>query len=201
MSGARRAVFIDRDGTISEEVGYVNHVSRYRVFPFAAEAVRALNDAGWLAVLVTNQAGVARGYFKEELIGQVHGLLAAELERGGARLDAVYYCPHHPTVGEPPYRFDCDCRKPKPGLILRAAEELGLDPARCWMVGDRHSDVELARNAGVRSAFVLTGYGRGELEHQSHAWRHRPDLVAENLLEAVREIVAGDGSPGVASDE
>lgn len=192
MSGGRRAVFIDRDGTISEEVGYVNHVSRYRVFPFAAEAVRALNEAGWLAVLVTNQAGVARGYFKEEMIGQVHAVLAAELERDGARLDAVYYCPHHPSVGEPPYRFDCDCRKPKPGLILRAAADLGLDLARCWMVGDRHSDTELARNAGVRSAFVLTGYGRGELEHQGHAWRHRPDLVAENLLEAVREIVVRD---------
>ncbi|HJQ34981.1 MAG TPA: HAD family hydrolase [Pyrinomonadaceae bacterium] len=189
MSGGRRAVFIDRDGTISEEVGYVNHVSRYRVFPFAAAAVRALNEAGWLAVLVTNQAGVARGYFEEKLIGQVHGVLAAELERGGARLDAVYYCPHHPTVGEPPYRFDCDCRKPKPGLIKRAAEELGLDLAQCWMVGDRYSDTELARNAGVRAAFVLTGYGRGEFEHQSHAWKHRPDLVAENLLEAVRKII------------
>ena len=189
MSGVKRAVFIDRDGTISDEVGYVNHVSRYRVFPFAAEAVRALNDAGWLAVLVTNQAGVARGYFKEDLIGQVHGLLAAELERGGARLDAVYYCPHHPSVGEPPYRLDCDCRKPRPGLITRAAVELDLDLARCWMVGDRHSDVELARNAGVRAAFVLSGYGRGELEHQSHDWKHQPDLVAENLLEAVRKIV------------
>jgi D-glycero-D-manno-heptose 1,7-bisphosphate phosphatase len=192
MSGGRRAVFIDRDGTISEEVGYVNHVSRYRVFPFAAEAVRALNDAGWLAVLVTNQAGVARGYFKEEIIGQVHKLLTDELARGGARLDAIYYCPHHPSVGEPPYRQDCDCRKPKPGLLLRAARELDLDLARCWMVGDRHSDTELARNAGVRSAFVLTGYGRGELEHQSAAWRYRPDLVAENLLEAVQKIVMSD---------
>jgi D-glycero-D-manno-heptose 1,7-bisphosphate phosphatase len=192
MSGGRRAVFIDRDGTISEEVGYVNHVSRYRVFPFAAEAVRALNEAGWLAVLVTNQAGVARGYFAEEMIGAVHGLLAAELERGGARLDAVYYCPHHPTVGEPPYRLDCDCRKPRPGLIRRAAADLGLDLARCWMVGDRYSDAELARNAGVRSAFVLTGYGRGELEHQSRDWRHRPDLVAENLLEAVRGILSAE---------
>ncbi len=186
----RRAVFIDRDGTISEEVGYVNHVSRYRVFPFAAEAVRALNVAGWLAVLVTNQAGVARGYFKEEMIGQVHSVLSEELARGGARLDAVYYCPHHPSVGEPPYRFDCDCRKPRPGLIRRAAEELSLDLSQCWMVGDRYSDTELARNAGVRSAFVLTGYGRGELEHQSGAWQHRPDLVAENLLEAVLKITS-----------
>ncbi len=185
----RRAVFIDRDGTISEEVGYVNHVTRYRVFPFAAPAVRLLREAGWLAVLVTNQAGVARGYFKEELVGEVHALLAAELERGGARLDAVYYCPHHPSVGEPPYRQDCDCRKPRPGLIRRAAADFNLDLAGCWMVGDRYGDVELARNAGVRSALVLTGYGRGELEHQSHAWPHRPDLVAENLLEAVREII------------
>jgi D-glycero-D-manno-heptose 1,7-bisphosphate phosphatase len=191
LSGARRAVFIDRDGTISEEVGYVNHVSRYRVFPFAAEAVRALNERGWLAVLITNQAGVARGYFAEEMIGRVHGVLIDELERGGAHLDAVYYCPHHPSVGEPPYRLDCDCRKPKPGLIKRAADDLGLDLARCWMVGDRYSDTELARNAGVRSAFVLTGYGRGELKHQSQAWEHRPDLVAENLLEAVKKIVEG----------
>jgi D-glycero-D-manno-heptose 1,7-bisphosphate phosphatase len=189
VSGARRAVFMDRDGTISEEVGYVNHPSRYRVFPFAARAVRALNEAGWLAVLVTNQAGVARGYFREELIGEVHKVLASELERGGARLDAVYYCPHHPTVGEPPYRFDCDCRKPRPGLLLRAARELDLDLSRCWMVGDRYSDTELARNAGAHSALVLTGYGRGELEYQSEAWPQRPDLVAENLLEAVKTIV------------
>ena len=190
MSLKRPAVFIDRDGTISEEVGYVNHVSRYRVLPFAAEAVRTLNERGWLAVLVTNQAGVARGYFEEEMIGRVHGRLAAELEKGGARLDAVYYCPHHPSVGEPPYRLDCDCRKPRPGLIRRAAEELNVDLRRSWMVGDRYSDTEFARNAGVRAAFVLTGYGRGEYEHQSHAWKHRPDLVAEDLLEAVRKIIS-----------
>ena len=187
-TGKRRAVFIDRDGTISEEIGYVNHVSRYRVFPFAAEAVRALNEAGWLAVLVTNQAGVARGYFNEDMIGEVHEVLTAELARGGARLDAIYYCPHHPSVGEPPYRLDCDCRKPRPGLLRRAAEEFGLDLADCWMVGDRYSDTELARNAGVRSAFVLSGYGRGEWEHQRPVWKHQPDLVAENLLEAARKI-------------
>jgi D-glycero-D-manno-heptose 1,7-bisphosphate phosphatase len=185
----RRAVFIDRDGTISEEVGYVNHPSRYRVFPFAAEAIRLLNGAGWLAVLVTNQAGVARGYFKEDVITTVHDLLARELERNGARLDAVYYCPHHPSVGEPPYRLDCDCRKPKPGLITRAAADLDIDLAGSWMVGDRHGDVELARNAGTRSALVLTGYGRGEFEYQRDSWRREPDLIAENLLEAVREIL------------
>ncbi|MDQ1592374.1 MAG: D-glycero-D-manno-heptose 1,7-bisphosphate phosphatase [Pyrinomonadaceae bacterium] len=185
----RRAVFIDRDGTISEEVGYVNHPSRYRVFPYAAEAIKVLNEAGWLAVLVTNQAGVARGYFTEDVIGAVHTLLAQELERGGARLDAIYYCPHHPSVGEPPYRFDCDCRKPRPGLIRRAAADLDIDLAASWMVGDRYGDTELARNAGTRAALVLSGYGRGEWEYQRAAWRHQPDLVAENLLEAVHAII------------
>lgn len=184
----RPAVFMDRDGTISEEVGYVNHPSRYRVFPFSAEAVRLLNERGWLAILVTNQAGVARGYFTEDLIGAVHGVLRRELEGAGARLDAIYYCAHHPSVGEPPFRLDCDCRKPRPGLIRRAASEFDIDLAKSWMVGDRYSDIELAHNAGVRSCFVLTGYGRGEWEYQRANWRHRPEMVAENLLEAVKKI-------------
>ena len=188
----RRAVFMDRDGTISEEVGYVNHPSRYRVFSFSAEAVRLLNEKGWLAILVTNQAGVARGYFQEDLIEEIHGLLKTELERGDARLDAVYYCAHHPSVGEEPYRFDCDCRKPKPGLILRAAVEHDIDLARSWMIGDRYSDIVLAHNAGVRSAFVLTGYGRGEWEYQRASWSHQPELIAENLFEAVEKIVTND---------
>ena len=188
----RRAVFMDRDGTISEEIGYVNHPSRYRVFPYSAEAVRILNEAGWLAILVTNQAGVARGYFTEDLIGTVHSVLTEELEKQGARLDAVYYCAHHPTVGVEPYRFDCDCRKPKPGLIKRAAQEFDIDLAQSWMIGDRYSDVELARNAGVRAAFVLSGYGRGEWEYQRAAWKHEPDMVAEDLLEAIKKIVMSD---------
>jgi D-glycero-D-manno-heptose 1,7-bisphosphate phosphatase len=183
---------MDRDGTISEEVGYVNHPSRYKVFPYSAEAVRMLNDAGWLAILVTNQAGVARGYFTEDIITAVHGALERELERGGARLDAIYYCAHHPTVGEPPYRLDCDCRKPKPGLITRAARDFDIDLARSWMIGDRYSDVELAHNAGTRSCLVLSGYGRGEWEYQRHAWTRQPDLVAEDLLEAAKRIVMSD---------
>ncbi len=185
----QRAVFMDRDGTISEEIGYVNHPSRYRVFPYAAEAVRLLNENGWLAVLVTNQAGVARGYFTENLIGSVHDVLKDGLARGDAKLDAIYYCAHHPSVGEPPYRFDCDCRKPKPGLILRAAADLDIELASSWMIGDRYSDIELAHNAGVHSAFVLSGYGRGEWEYQREAWKRQPDLVAEDLLEAVKKII------------
>ena len=184
----RRAVFMDRDGTISEEIGYVNHPARYRVFPYAAKAVHLLNESGYLAILVTNQAGVARGYFTEDLIGEVHSILRRELEREGAHLDAIYYCAHHPSVGQEPYRADCDCRKPRPGLIRRAAEEFDINLAESWMIGDRYSDVELARNAGVRAAFVLSGYGRGEWEYQRGAWQHEPDLVAEDLLDAVRQI-------------
>jgi D-glycero-D-manno-heptose 1,7-bisphosphate phosphatase len=188
----RRAVFMDRDGTISEEVGYVNHPTRYKVFAYSAQAVRLLNEAGWLAVLVTNQAGVARGYFTEDLIGAVHDSLKANLESAGARLDAIYYCAHHPSVGEPPYRFECDCRKPKPGLIQRAAKDFEIELAESWMIGDRYSDIELARNAGVQAAFVLSGYGRGEWEFQRAAWKHEPDLVAEDLLEAVRKIISSE---------
>ena len=187
----KRAVFIDRDGTISEEVGYINHPSRFRVFPYAAAAIKQLNDNGWLAIVVTNQAGVARGYFSEEMIQTVHAEMKQELERNGARLDAIYYCAHHPSVGDPPYRLDCDCRKPKPGLISRAAQDFEIDLADSWMLGDRYSDVELARNAGVKSMFVMSGYGRGEWEHQRANWSQQPDLVAENLLEGVGVIVAG----------
>ena len=191
-SKMKRAVFIDRDGTISEEVGYINHPSRFRLFPYAADAINHLHDNGWLAILVTNQAGVARGYFSEEMIQTVHATLTAELEVNGARLDAIYYCAHHPSVGEPPYRFDCDCRKPKPGLIIRAAQDFDVDVNKSWMAGDRYSDVELARNAGLKSAFVLSGYGLGEWEHQRAGWIESPDLVAQNLLEAVQQIVSKD---------
>jgi D-glycero-D-manno-heptose 1,7-bisphosphate phosphatase len=185
----KRAVFMDRDGTISEEVGYINHPSRFRVFPHSADAVRLLNEQGWLAIVVTNQAGVARGYFSEEMIHEIHDQLKRDLENAGARLDAIYYCAHHPSVGEPPYRQDCDCRKPKPGLILKAAREFDIDLAQSWMIGDRYSDIELARNAGVNSAFVLSGYGRGEWEHQRAEWKEEPDLVSGDLLGAVQTIV------------
>ena len=185
----RRAVFIDRDGTLSDEVGYINHPSRFRLFPYAAAAIHHLNENGWLAIVTTNQAGVARGYFSEDMIAAVHERMTNELASGGGRLDAIYYCAHHPSVGEEPYRLDCDCRKPKPGLISRAARDFEINLNESWMVGDRYSDIELARNAGVKSAFVLTGYGRGEWEHQRPNWKEQPDLVAENLWEVVRLIV------------
>ena len=183
------AVMIDRDGTLSHEVGYINHISRFQLYPFAVEAVRVLNDAGFLAIVVTNQAGVARGYFPESLISDVHEHLHATMRKGGARLDGIYYCPHHPSAGEPPYRADCECRKPKPGLALRAARELEIDLPRSWVVGDRPGDLELAWNVGARAALVKTGYGEGELLYNRAHFRKEPDLVADNLLDAVRRIV------------
>jgi len=190
----RPALFIDRDGTLSEEVGYVNHPSRFRLFPYSAEAIKLLNDNGWLAIVVTNQAGVARGYFSEDIIVQIHDQLRRDLQQASAQLDAIYYCAHHPSVGEPPYRLDCDCRKPRTGLIDRAASDFEIDRERSWMIGDRYGDVELALNAGLHSALVLSGYGRGEWEYQRGAWKHEPEVVAENLLEAVKTIVNGSGT-------
>lgn len=186
----RRAIFLDRDGTLSHEVGYVNHLSRFRLFPFAISAVRAINNSGFLAVVVTNQAGVARGYYPESLIHEVHDALRSELSGGGARLDGVYVCMHHPSVGEPPYRLDCDCRKPKPGLVLRAAADLDIDVKRSYVIGDREGDLELAWNVGARGVLVKTGYGLGELQNRAPQWPRQPDMVAEHLLEAVQRIVA-----------
>jgi D-glycero-D-manno-heptose 1,7-bisphosphate phosphatase len=182
---SRPAVFIDRDGTLTEEVGYVNHPSRLRLLPRAGEAIRRLNAAGVAAVVVTNQAGVARGYFSETVLHAVNESLRDQLARAGARLDGLYTCLHHPSEGEPPYHAQCDCRKPRPGLLLRAAGDLGLDLARCTMVGDKASDLVAARAVGVDAVLVLTGYGRGEWEYRRERLEVQPDHVAIDLLDAV----------------
>jgi D-glycero-D-manno-heptose 1,7-bisphosphate phosphatase len=192
MSAKRRpAVFMDRDGTLSHEVGYVNHVSRFRLYPWAVDAVRLANRSGFLAVVVTNQAGVARGYFPETVIHEVHASLVASMKAGDARLDGIYFCPHHPSAGEPPYRRDCDCRKPKPGLVERAAAELDIDLPRSFVIGDRLGDLELAWRVGARGVLVRSGYGLGEMTYHAPSWPRQPDLVSENVLEAVERIVAG----------
>jgi len=167
----------------------VNHPSRFRLFPWAVDAVRLLNREGLLAVVVTNQAGVARGYFPESVIEEVHAHVREAMTSGGARLDAIYVCTHHPTAGQPPYRQDCQCRKPRPGLLRRAEAELGADLARSWMIGDRHGDLAVAWSVGARAALVKTGYGLGELAWHAAQWPRAPDLVAENVLEAVERIL------------
>lgn len=186
---SRPAVFMDRDGTISEEVGYVNHLSRYRLLPRSLEAIRLINEAGLMAIVTTNQSGVARGYFSQDLVEAVHARLLSLAAGAGARLDAIYYCPHHPAEGSPPWRAACDCRKPKPGMILRAAREHGIDLERSCVVGDSVVDIEAGAAAGVRGVLVLTGYGRGLVEHQKERFRTPPAHTADDLLEAVRWIL------------
>ncbi len=190
MAG-RPAVFIDRDGTLTEEVGYVNHPARLRLLPRSAEAIRRLNRAGVAAVVATNQAGVARGYFSEDVLHAVNAALVRQLKEAGAHLDGIYVCPHHPTEGEPPWRADCDCRKPRPGLLERAAAELGLDLGASTVVGDKASDLVVARQVGARAVLVLTGYGLGEWEHRRASFPVPPDHVAGDLLDAVDWVLGG----------
>ena len=178
----RPAVFLDRDGTIAEEVGYLNHASRFRMFPFVAAAIRRLNEAGLPIVVVTNQSGVGRGYFPESLVHLVNEVMKKEVAAAGARIDAIYYCPH--TSAD-----HCDCRKPKPGLLQRAALEHSFDLSRSFVVGDRYGDIELARNVRARGILVRTGYGEGELAWHSAKWPTQPNFVAEDLSKAADWIL------------
>jgi len=194
MSAAtsRPAVFLDRDGTLIEEVGYLDRPDRVILYPWSTDAIRALNHAGVAIVMVTNQSGIARGFFTEAVVDRVHRTIADLLAAGGAHLDAYYYCPHHPHGSVREYARACDCRKPGRALVDRAVEELGVDPARSFTVGDRWLDVELARKVGARGVLVRTGYGAAE--------EHRPaagvtaDAIVNNLVEAaswILERVAG----------
>jgi D-glycero-D-manno-heptose 1,7-bisphosphate phosphatase len=175
-------VFLDRDGTVAEEVGYLNHLSRFRLLDGAAGAIRRLNDALLQVIVVTNQSGVGRGYFPEQLVRGVHEKMIAELREVGARIDGVYYCPH--VSGD-----DSDCRKPKTGMLDLAARELKVDLKKSFVVGDRHADVELAHRAGARSILVRTGYGEGELAWHAKNWPRQADFVARDLPDAVKRIL------------
>jgi D-glycero-D-manno-heptose 1,7-bisphosphate phosphatase len=179
----RRAVFLDRDGTIAEEVGHLNHLSRFCLFPFAAQAIRQLNEAALAVIVVTNQSGASLGLFPEEFIAQVHEHMVRQLAAQGAHLDAIYYCPHSRAA-------DCHCRKPRPGLIERAAYEHNLDLEGSFVVSDRYADVEMAHVKGCRGILVMTGYGRGEYEWFRQRWPRQPDSIVENLLEAANVILA-----------
>ena len=190
----RRAIIMDRDGTVCDEVGYVNHVDRVRLLPRSAAAIRAANEAGFQTVVVTNQAGVARGYFEESLVEEVHERVRQLLAKEGARLDGIYYCPHHPEVGSPAYRKTCSCRKPSPGMLERARDEMGIDLGASYMIGDSVKDIEAGHRAGATKVLVLTGYGKGEFEHQSHAWSVRPDHIAADLGAAIDWILTREAA-------
>jgi D-glycero-D-manno-heptose 1,7-bisphosphate phosphatase len=185
----KRAVFLDRYGTVNEEMGYINHLDRFKIFPWTAPAIRKLNEAGIVAVLTTNQGGVARGYFPESLVQEIHAKLQAELACRQARLDAIYYCPHHPEGKEQSYRIRCECRKPSPGMLMRAVGDLDIDLSASFMVSDRYQDLQMAFQAGARGVLLMSGYGKGEHLYQKHTWPRQPDFIADNLLEGVDWIL------------
>jgi D-glycero-D-manno-heptose 1,7-bisphosphate phosphatase len=181
------AVFLDRDGTVLEEAGYLDRLERVALFPYAVDAIRLLNRAGFAVAIVTNQSGVGRGMYSEDFVGRVHELIAGRVAEGGARVDGYYYCPHHPAAEVAKYRSDCDCRKPKPGMLRRAAAELDLDLSRSFTIGDKWSDVQLAAAAGAKGILVRTGYGR---ENERAPQRGiEPAAIADDLIAATSWIL------------
>ncbi len=178
-----RAVFLDRDGTINEEIGYLHEVEQLRFIDGAPAAIAQLNAAGIKVIVVTNQAGVARGYYAETSVLALHRAMEEQLKRHSARIDAFYYCPHHPENGVGEYRIDCHCRKPKPGMLEQAARDLGIELGGSFVVGDRISDLEAGRAAGCTLVLVRTGYGR-ESERELEEHELRPDFIASDVAEA-----------------
>ena len=182
----RAAVFLDRDGTINEDVGHLDRLERLTLFPFSIDAVRLLNQAGFPVVVVTNQGGVAAGLVAESFVHDVHEVLRRRFEEGGATIERFYHCPHDPHAVVEAYRRDCDCRKPEPGMIRQAAADLGLDPTRSYVVGDKWSDVALARSVGAIGILVETGYGATQVERPD---RPRDAIVTADLLAATVRIL------------
>ncbi|HIE03582.1 MAG TPA: HAD family hydrolase [Candidatus Latescibacteria bacterium] len=182
--GKRPGVFLDRDGTINEDFGYVVDPRRLVLLPGAAEGIKLLGEFGVPIVVVSNQSAVGRGYCTEEDVEEVNGALASLLEGRGAKVDAFYYCPHHPEARIPAYRVACPFRKPEPGMVLRAASEHGMDPKKSYVIGDMHSDIELGRRVKARTVLVLTGRGEETLEMVKSKGAPKPGFVAKDLVEA-----------------
>ena len=181
------AAFIDRDGTINEQMGYINHLSRFKIIPGVPKAIRLLNDLGFLVIVLTNQSGIARGYYSIDLVRQIHALLQKTLKKeANATIDAILFCPHHPQGSVPEYTMECECRKPKTGLIKQACMDFEIDLTQSFVIGDMASDMELANQAGVKGIMVETGYGLGEIDFILPKKQLEITFIAENLLHAVR---------------
>ncbi|MGH9373338.1 MAG: D-glycero-alpha-D-manno-heptose-1,7-bisphosphate 7-phosphatase [Vicinamibacterales bacterium] len=183
----RPAVFLDRDGTLLEEAGYLDRLERLVFFPFAIDAIRLLNRGGFAVVLITNQSGIGRGMYQEDFVVRVHQVIDEKVVAGGGRIDGYYYCPHHPQAEIEQYRQDCECRKPRPGMLRQAARDLDLDLSRSFTIGDKWSDVQVGHAAGGTGILVRTGYGRSsELAPKPGA---QPVAVADDLISAAAWIL------------
>ena len=184
---SRPAVFLDRDGTIIEERGYLDRLDLLELYSFTADAIRLLNRAGFATVVVTNQGGIGRGIIDEPFLRQVHQTIDARLAAGNARIDRYYFCPHHPDAVVAALRVRCTCRKPASGMIEDACRELSIDPKRSITIGDRRLDIVAGGNAGTRTILVRTGHGAHE--EAMPAGGARPDAILNNLMEAVGWIL------------
>ncbi len=178
-----KAVFLDKDGTINEDLGYISHYRDLKLLPHSAAAIKLLNDAGYKVIVISNQSGVARGMFGEDMLQAINKTLQKHLLSKGAFVDDIYYCPHHSEHGEYPYRRECDCRKPGIGLFKKAAKRHDIDLAKSFMIGDHARDIEAGHKAGTKSILVLTGH---EIEKDC---KDKPEHVAKDLLEAVKWIL------------
>ncbi len=184
MKGKNKAVFLDRDGTINEEVEYLSDLKKFKLFPKVAPAIKLLNDYGFKAIVITNQAGVARGYFGKDKVEKIHQEMKRQLREKGAHLDRIYYCPHHPTEGMGKYKKNCWCRKPNPGMLEKAAKDFDLDLGRSYVIGDQLTDIKLGNNAGCQTVLVLTGYGKESCRKKGDC-EVRVNFVADDLEKAV----------------
>ncbi|HET6461371.1 MAG TPA: HAD family hydrolase [Syntrophales bacterium] len=186
------AVFFDRDGTLNEEVGYVDSIDKLRLFANTAEAVRLINESGMKAVVITNQSGVARGYFTEEFVRTVHDHIQEILRGKGAFIDAFYYCPHHQTEGIGVYMQSCACRKPEAGMLIEASKELRIDLQRSYTVGDMLKDIQVAHAVGAKGILVKTGYGLNTIQKDltpDSSEICQPSYIAEDILDAVKWVI------------
>jgi D-glycero-D-manno-heptose 1,7-bisphosphate phosphatase len=183
----RTAVFVDRDGTLLEEANYLDRIERFAFFPYSIDAIRLLSRAGFAVVVITNQSGVGRGMYEESFVTRTHDVMKERLAEAGVRVDGYYYCPHHPEATIERYRQDCECRKPRPGMLRQAARDLDLDLARSFSIGDKWTDVQVGSAAGGRGVLVRTGYGRSS--EASLPPDVRPAHIADNVVAAVSWIL------------
>jgi D-glycero-D-manno-heptose 1,7-bisphosphate phosphatase len=183
----RIGIFLDRDGTINKEIDYLCSPSELHLLPQSAEAIGIANKLGLNVFIITNQSGIARGILTEEQLDLIHKTLISKLHTAGAKVDAIYYCPHHPDTGLPQYRKDCDCRKPKTGMLLQASKEFTIDLSKSFVIGDKMIDIQTGIACGANSILVLTGYGKEELK-LCRTHKISIDFIASNLIEALNFI-------------
>jgi D-glycero-D-manno-heptose 1,7-bisphosphate phosphatase len=184
----KRAVFLDRDGTINKDVGYPNSYDMLEIYPYSFEAIRKINTAGMAAVIVTNQSGIGRGFIEEKNLHEIHRKMCLDFARQQARFDGIYYCPHYEHSESPEYRKDCSCRKPNTGMAQQAVQDLNINTEKSYMIGDKLEDILFGINIKATPILVLTGFGSSSLAKLREK-RVDPAYVAQNLLDAVNWII------------